>query len=482
MTSRAHQLFDPEAPPQGVSADPTEGGGHAGVLSIGSLYDEVEEALTSAFPRNRQLWVRGEIQSFSDQSGRSGHCYLDLVDPDEGGGSVTRGRGTPALKVKCWKGNWGPLKGSLAREGIALAEGMVVVLRGTIDLYRPKGEIGFILSELDVTALLGRLAAERAELLRKLEAEGLLRRNAGVPVPDVALRIGLVASPGTEGYRDFLGQLTGSGFAFDVKVTPVAVQGGDAPAAIAAAVTALCRTDCDLVVVVRGGGSKADLAAFDAEVVARAIAGASKPVWTGIGHTGDESVADIVANRVCITPTECGQQLVVRVGEWWDVHVGGPAAALSRQVSGLLTDAQTRDSQARGRLTRSARGQLRVHRERLVVRGGAIARLAPEGLVAQQSAMRTNAARLGPLSTGHLAREVERVRSWRRLLTAYDVDRQLERGYTLTFNASGELLRSASGIAVGDEINTRFADGAARTRVESTAIQNGPVDEKNEET
>ncbi len=96
-----------------------------------------------------------------------------------------------------------------------------------------------------------------------------------------------------------------------MQVVPVAVQGGDAPLRVARAVRALCRTDCDLIVVVRGGGSKADLASFDSEVVARAIAGATKPVWTGIGHTGDESVADIVANRACITPTECGHQIVV---------------------------------------------------------------------------------------------------------------------------------------------------------------------------
>ncbi len=112
----------------------------------------------------------------------------------------------------------------------------MVVLRGAIDLYRPKGEIGFILSELDVTALLGRLAAERAELLRALDAEGLLRRNREVPVPEVPLRVGLVASPDTEGYRDFLGRLTGSPFGFVVKVAPVRVQGGEAPRAIAHAV------------------------------------------------------------------------------------------------------------------------------------------------------------------------------------------------------------------------------------------------------
>jgi exodeoxyribonuclease VII large subunit len=480
MSSRAHQLFDPEAPPLPGTDEPIVDGGHAGVLSIGALYDEVEEALTSTFPRHRRLWVRGEIQSFSDQ-GRSGHCYLDLVDPDEGGGSTARGRGAPALKVKCWKGTWAPIKGSLAKEGISLAEGMVVVLRGTIDLYRPKGEIGFILSELDVTALLGRLAAQRAKLLRTLEAEGLLRRNAALPVAEVPLRVGLVASPGTEGYQDFLGQLTGSGFGFQVRVVPVAVQGGDAAVAVASAVRQLDRSEFDLLVVVRGGGSKADLASFDTEVVARAIAGARTPVWTGIGHTGNEAVADLVANRACITPTECGHQIVVRVAQWWELHVGQPSAALSRRVPSLLMEAQTRDTAARGRLTRAARHQLRVHRERLVVRAGALGRLAPEGLRARLGHLRTHAARVGPLALGHMARDAERVRSWRRLVTAYDVERQLERGYSLTLDASGALVRSAAGLAPGTEIVTRFADGSAHSRVESTEVRIDRVEEKEEE-
>jgi exonuclease VII large subunit len=102
--------------------------------------------------------------------------------------------------------------------------------------------------------------------------------------------------------------------------------------------------------------------------------------------------------------------------------------------------------------------------------------------VARQSVLRTHAARLGPLSLGHLARETERVRSWRRLLTAYDVDRQLERGYTLTLTASGELVRSAAALAVGSEVITRFADGRARSRVESADLRDGDVDENIEET
>ena len=109
------------------------------------------------------------------------------------------------------------------------------------------------------------------------------------------MHVGLIASPGTEGCQDFLGQLTGSGFGFRVSHVPVSVQGPGAPAAIARALKVLSRSDCDIIAMVRGGGARADLAAFETEVVARAVAGAAKPVFTGIGHTGDETVADIVA-------------------------------------------------------------------------------------------------------------------------------------------------------------------------------------------
>jgi hypothetical protein len=210
-------------------------------LSIAELYDEVEGALVRTFPRTRALWVRGEVQSLSD---RTGHCYMDLVDPESAGA-----RQAPTLKVKCWKTTWGPLKATLAREGIDLQPGMVVALRGSLDFYRPRSEIGFILAEIDVTALLGRMAAERAALLRALAAEGLLKANSERPLPDVPLRVGLIGSPGTEGFADFLGQLDGSALAFDVRVVRAAVQGPGAAREVARALDYLAATDCDVVEV-----------------------------------------------------------------------------------------------------------------------------------------------------------------------------------------------------------------------------------------
>jgi exodeoxyribonuclease VII large subunit len=475
-------------PEEGAAeAGSPEGGAEerSGVLSIGGLYDEVEAALAQSFPRRRHLWVRGEIQHLSDH--RSGHLYLDLIDPEEEVGSGgRRGRGAgrggePVLKVKCWRTAWTPLRHSLAKEGIELAEGMVVVLRGSLDLYRARGELSLTLADIDVTALLGRMAAQRTKLLSQLESEGLLRRNAGVALPDVVLHVGLVASPETEGCRDFLGQLSGSGFGFRVSHVKVPVQGPGAPASIARAVSMLGRSGCDVVAVVRGGGGRGDLAAFESEVVARAIAGSGVQVWTGIGHTGDQTVADLVAARACITPTECGQALVARTAAWWASHVEAPADFLAGRVPSFLSDASRRDVAARGRLTAAARQQLRVHRERLSRRAELAARRAPGALERSEGVLRTRAVRLGPVALSQLERRDEQLRGWRRLLAAYDVERQLERGYSLTVAADGALVRSAGHVAPGQEIVTRLADGTVRSTVSGVEAvevveQSGRVD------
>jgi exodeoxyribonuclease VII large subunit len=436
-------------------------------LSVAALFARVQGALAGAFPRGPGVWVRGEIQSIAEH--RSGHCYIDLVDPD-----TPPVRDRPVLKVNCWRTTWGPLKAVLSGQGITLETGMVVTLRGKVEFYAPRAQVNFVASEVDVSALLGRLAAQRAALLRALETEGLLRRNAGLEVPPVPLVVGLVASPRTEGCNDFLGQLRRSGFGFQVRLSPVLVQGSRAPAAIATALRTLGRAGCHLTVLVRGGGAKADLAAFDHEAVARAVAMHPVPVWTGIGHTGDQSVADIVANRALVTPTECGQEIVQRVRDWWE---GATAAGLlvARRAVDALAQAELGDTHARQRLGRATRHQLHRHGEHLAERAGGVARQACRQLEATATSLQQRSGRLGSRATAVVDRETERVVTRRRLLAAYDVGRQLERGYTLTLDTDGRLVRSVGAVTTGQVLVTRFADGTARSVVEAAAT---PSDEE----
>src|SRR5690606_30731872 len=137
----------------------------------------------------------------------------------------------------------------------------------------------------------------RAELLARLRAEGLLDRQAALALPPVPLRVGLVTSRGSAAEADFLDELARSGFAFHVIAVDVRVQGTGAPRAIARGIASAAARACDVLAVVRGGGARTDLAAFDQEVVARTIAACPTPVLTGVGHEIDRSVADEVAHR-----------------------------------------------------------------------------------------------------------------------------------------------------------------------------------------
>jgi exodeoxyribonuclease VII large subunit len=411
--------------------------GH-GAVRIGELYDEVADALDAAFPRSRALWVRGEIQKVAESSG---HAYIDMVDAEAAGT-----RGAPVLKVKCWRSTWGPLKAELAANGATLRAGMSVAVRGRVDFYKPRAEIGFILDEVDVTALLGRLAMERAALIETLRNEGLLDANARRRLPAVATRIGLVGSPGTEGFSDFLGQLERSGIAFHVTVAAATVQGEAAPGEVARAVGALAGCGVDLVCVVRGGGSKADLQAFDHAAIARAIATCPVPVFTGIGHTGDESVADMVAHTAAITPTACGHAVAVAAMSWLD-EVRRRAGRVSDESARILRQATRETSQRRARLVVGPRAAL----DR-----------AAASLAQRQ-------ARLVPAARAALATAGAQLEGRRRLLEAFDPARQLERGWSVTVDGTGRIIRSTGDVAIGSTLVTRLADGEVSSTV--TAVE-----------
>ena len=364
--------------------------------------------------------------------------------------------------------------------GIVLDTGLVVRVRGGVQLYKPRGDISFILSELDTDALLGKVAAERARLIKALVDEDLFDRNRRIAVPSPPLRVGLVASPGTQGHRDFVGQLEASGMAFDVRIVPTQVQGRVAPRVVASAIRRFQSQAFDIVVVVRGGGSKADLATFDAEQVARAIVDSDVPVWTGIGHTGDQSVADEVANRAFITPTECGQELARLATEVWRSGVergliAGRLArqrfascqrALDRQRRGTATGARSQlDRQADRVVHRSynlraaARGQIDSHERLLKDRATNLAKSSVRSVKIGQEEVWARARRLALLPGRRLEVQDLRVDQWRRLLGAYDYQRQLERGYSVTRDTSGLVVRSAADVGAGSVLITQVSDG-----------------------
>ncbi len=298
-----------------------------------------------------------------------------------------------------------------------------------------------------------------------------------------------MASPGTEGYRDFTGCLESSGMAFSVQAVPTQVQGRAAARSVASALRRLQVGHCDVIAVVRGGGSKADLSIFDTEPVARAIALCDKPVWTGIGHTGDQSVADQVANRSFITPTECAQELARMVTDFWTssleagARVGRLAGEqMARTTRGLdrhrhrvIVGARSQLGRHSDRLSHrtqvlrgSAKGGVELHRHRLDGAGSALVRSALRSLTAAELGAAARSERVVALPDRVLQAEDLRTAQWRRLLGAYDYQRQLDRGYSVTRDESGRVVRSAVALTAGSRLFTRLAEGSVVSEVTDT--------------
>jgi exodeoxyribonuclease VII large subunit len=217
--------------------------------------------------------------------------------------------------------------------------------------------------------------------------------------------------------------------------------------------------------VVRGGGSQADLAAFDSERVARAIATSPKPVLTGVGHTGDVSVADLVASRSCRTPTACGEAIAAIVREWYAEHVGAPAVALGGVVEGVLDELDDTLAQARRHLV--VLGRHRLERAGAVPSSAAarLARRAPAALDLASRRVAATARRLGPLAIRCTSGVEDQLVARRAVLAAHDPARLFAKGWSLTTDASGRAVRSVAALGPGDVLVTRVADGVARSSV-----------------
>ena len=378
------------------------------------------------------VWVQGEIESFND---RNKHTYFNLVERD--------GKTTATLNVALWDGVRNRLRPMLERHRLELGNGIKVRLYGVADVWDVSGKFSFKVSNIDPLFTLGDLAGQRDEVVRKLRELELYDANKQVEVPLVPLRLALITSVGSAAHRDAEKELTESGIGFSILTFDVRVQGeGAVPSLVKAIDHCSGRDDIDLVMVVRGGGSRTDLLAYDTLEVASAIGRCSKPVFVGVGHEVDTSVADEVANRAFKTPTACAAGVVDLVNAFidrteatWD-SIASIAMETVRNAEQFLSDA-----------AHTVR-----HRVNEIVRVG------EHTIVSARTRLRRR-----PLDiVRHAGRDVDAIAERVRLL---DPQTTLARGWSLTKTASGETLRSASQVKSGDEVVTLLVDGTINSVV-----------------
>lgn len=451
----------------------------AHTLSVLELTRSARQAVSLSFPR--EVWVEGEIGSISRTA--RGHVFFDLVEADRRGGPPAASVG-----VVLFDDVRRQVNAELRATGaVRMTEGVQIRLRGKVDLFERSGRVQVRMSAIDPAHTLGQLAAARAAVLERLAADDLLRRNAERSLPALPLHVGVVTSAGSAAHADVVHELEAAGIGFRVRVCSAQVQGAAAPGEIAAAVAHLARLDVDVVLLVRGGGARTDLAAFDHEVVGRAIATCPVPVLTGVGHEIDETVADVVAHLAAKTPTACAAALVAHARTAID-RLGAASLVLGHVAPSALQRAESRLEIATGRLGRLGGGHLdraQRHLERHARRSVDAARRATTSadrrsqraaaVVATLARHQLRAAERrvddrGAVAAGRARRAVSgadrRVAAHAALVAAADPARALARGWSLTRTADGALVRSVASVAPGEHLVTTVADGDLRSVVE----------------
>ena len=419
--------------------------------TVPELSVHVGRLLVGAFPDD--VWVEGQIRNLNRSS--NGHVYFQLAEPCPAGQQPNTQLSVTLLAPERTLVN---TQIKRAGGGVRMEDGIEVRIQGRIRWYGPRGTLQLRMHGIDPDYTLGRLQADKDRTLAVLAAEGLLDRNGRLPVPRVPLRIGLVTSMGTAAHADVLAELTASGIGFIVRTVDARTQGAESAAAITRAITILGTDGVDLILVVRGGGARTDLAPFDTELMARAIATSPVPVFTGIGHEIDRSIADEVAHTAHKTPTAAAAAVVHRVRSF-QAEVDDRAAAIQRAVHRSLRVASGRLDDRIARVARSGGRALDRQAASLDRAGTRAARGAARSLAAAEARLTAPARAAGDRARRALSAAERDLDGVAARVRAHDPQRALARGWSITTTADGALVRTTADAPAGTTLVTRVADG-----------------------
>jgi exodeoxyribonuclease VII large subunit len=426
------------------------------VITVSALNQAVARLLERSFPLQ---WISGEISNFTRAS--SGHWYFTLKDD--------------AAQVRAVM-----FRGRAQYAGFVPREGDKVEVRALVTLYGPRGDY-----QINVEAIrragVGSLFEAFQRLKERLAAAGLFAPERKRALPLFPRTIGIVTSPQAAALRDVLTALQRRAPHVRVVLYPTLVQGQQAGAQIAAAIdTASRRAECDVLLVVRGGGSMEDLWCFNEEVVAYAVANCAIPVVSGVGHETDFTICDFAADVRAATPTAAAELAATPRADWMG-SLRADAIDLRRAMRRALGDAaQTLDNLQRRLLSPTAR----IGQQRLQLQAHATAmlhatrnplqqaRFTVDRLAARLAARKPDATaaraaigalqhRAGASMRNQLAQRRDALQALSAQLELLNPQRTLERGYAIVTDAAGAVLRDPAHIQPGQTLGVRLAEGSA---------------------
>ncbi|HEX6813232.1 MAG TPA: exodeoxyribonuclease VII large subunit [Planctomycetota bacterium] len=450
--------LEPETPARaGALGDVVE---PAPALTISALNARVRDGLRQKFPG--ELWVVGEIVDFDKSAGRA-HRFFQLVEKARG-----EPRALAAVEVALFQNTAERLLPRLASGDtqLTLRDGLEIKALVKLDLYVATGRFQVVISDIDPTFTLGKLALTREQILRELLQQGLATRNRSLGFPVPSLRIGVLTSPDSDGWNDFLRHLQESGAGFDVTLLPVKVQGLDLKPSLMAGLRWFAHhaEHFDVLCIVRGGGSRSDLAWFDDRDVAVAVARHPLKILVGIGHQRDQSVLDAIAHSEK-TPTAVAE-LLVRGLEEARSSVRERALRLHDAVAHHLAGRRTELVRTARSVQRAVENHLARQHTALATTGRMLQTTTLFRLQRERNTLQQATAGICHGADRHMERNRARIEQQATRQRLLDPARVLGRGYVLVRSTEGRVLPSVSRLTANQIVRVQFRDGHADARVD----------------
>ncbi|MHC4513726.1 MAG: exodeoxyribonuclease VII large subunit, partial [Planctomycetota bacterium] len=447
-------------------------------VSIATLNQRVQAALTSAFPD--AVWVHGEVLDYDKNKDRK-HVFFTLAEKQDGADEIAAQASTVLFERTARI-----LRSKLenAPEPVTLQDGIEIRALVRVELYPQKGRYQLIVEDIDPSFTLGKMALTREQILQELRQKNLDQRNSSLPLPIPPLRVGVLTSPDSDGFIDFNSdgfidfkkEIESSGIGFQVTCYAVKVQGPLLqPSVLAGLRWFEDRADeFDVVCIVRGGGSRTDLAWFDNRDVALAVATHPTKIVCGIGHQRDQSVLDMIAHSEK-TPTAVGAFLVQQVM--------AAREQLAKFCSRLLDATRDNLEVARTKLTsmaqdlrRHLQSRLGLERQHLADNGRRLGLCVRHSVRAEHDALTRRAERIRGGALQLIAARGAWLTTQEARQRLLDPRRVLDRGYALARDKKGKIITGVDKLQIGMELGIEFRDGRARTTVDD--IQKHDKDKK----
>ena len=442
-------------------------------LTLTELNHNIKQALLDALPDT--YWVRAETSEVRVNS-YSGHCYLEFIEKDERTGQIAaRARAT------IWARQYAIIRPYFEEEtGRPFGSGLKVLVRVAVE-YHPLYGLSLTVHDIDPTFTLGDMVRRRKEIVQQLQADGVFDLNRALPLPTLPRRIAVISSATAAGYEDFTHQLLSNdyGFPFYPHLYPALMQGERTESSIIAALDRIYahRDAFDLVVIIRGGGSTADLSSFDSYALAAHCAQFPLPIITGIGHERDDTVVDLVAHTRLKTPTavatfliDCMATQLGELSELRDRLCRAASVRIEREqqtfhtvttrfpllVTAHIERRRTEWHRLTARLT--AVPQLIERRRTEWHRLSARLTAVPQLLERHRERIDAHPQLLRHATDSLLMRRRHALELTEQHIRLASPDLLLQRGYTLTLR-DGMIVKRAASLSPGDAITIRFADG-----------------------